>query len=705
MRVIVRVFVAIFLFSGPLFLWPDSIAAQTGESQVKAALGELHRWLGDDDSGQTWRRFLKSEQLTQQLAKGAEADRKAVKEVLDVYSGDTNGLKKQRFVAVRKALEAWLDELPLVRLSELPQAALDAKAQFHPATDADVAEARKSLTDAMATLDQYLAKGGKQNADKWKKYLRWGEVDEQLNAEDGPDWKVLHSVALKYYENVTGLEEPRFVDVRVALKSYADAILFSSDPEGAQKYYEKYLDELADRLSSYAENPDIEDAIVIGKRLGWMERFGQAKDLVAAVRQYYSQPNLLVQVSEDMMKTGFETDVDKDMEVHEYIMGTSVYGDAHMKGRATVDLVPNGKGATLEIVLSGTTTSDNVGRNGPVSVYSSSTTTVDARKRMVVDATGIAVHPARATCRTKTRIRSVAGSAIAQTVAWNRIRQNKGRAEAIASQRASRRAEEQMDDEVGEILEKTSEMFAERFRNPLLRRDAFPQILQFTTTDDYLHVVGLRAGADQLASPNQPPELTANHDLAVRLHESFAGNLSQAALGGVTLTDERLVELAEQLTGSVPDEMAITEEDDPWSITFASERPIDTRFDDQNVTIAIRGKKFTRGSQELRKNVSISATYKLERTAEGIKLTRQGDVQVEFPGSKRLSASQVAMKTFMKKRFEDMFKTEIVSNGIELPGQFQRAGKLTLQQLHCNDGWLALGWRHPPLDARTAKKD
>jgi hypothetical protein len=220
-----------------------------------------------------------------------------------------------------------------------------------------------------------------------------------------------------------------------------------------------------------------------------------------------------------------------------------------------------------------------------------------------------------------------------------------------------------------------------------------------------MHVVGLRAGADQLAAPNQPPALTANHNLAIRLHESFAGNLSQAALGGVTLTDEKLVQLVEQLTGSVPEEMEITEEDDPWSITFASERPIDTRFDDQNVTISIRGKRFTRGSQELKENLQISATYKLERTAHGTKLTREGDLQIAFAGSKRLSASQIAMKTFMKKRFEDMFKTEIVSDGIELPGQFGQAGKLTVQQVHCDDGWLALGWNHPPLNARTAKKD
>ncbi len=703
MRVIGRLFVVIILFSSPLFLWPNCATAQTGEARAKAAVDELHRWLGDGEDGLAWRRFLKSEQLTQQLAKGAEADRKAIREVLDVYSSDTAGLTKERFVAVRKALGAWLNELPLMRLAELPQAARDAKAEFRPITDEDLVRAKKNLVDAMTKLDLYLAKGGKKNAATWKEYLRWGEVDEQLKAEAGPDRKVLQSVATQYYEDTSGLEQPQFVAVRLALRNYADAILFSSNPK-AQEYYEQHLDELARRLESYAKEPTAEDSSIIGKTAGWMERFGQAEDLVAAIRQHHSHPNLVVQVAESMMKTGFDTKIDKEMGVREYIMGTSIRGNAHMKGQATLDLVPNAEGATLDIVLSGTTTSDNVGYNGPVTIYSSGVTNVNARKRVVVDATGITVCPAQATCRTRTRVTSIAGSAIAQNVAWGRVRQNKSRAEAIASQRAARRAEDEMDDEVGQILGKGAEMFSDKFRNPLLRRDAFPQILQFSTTDDYMHVVGLRAGADQLAAPSEPPELAANHDLAVRLHESFAANLSQAALGGVTLTDEKLVELVEQMTGSVPEEMVITEEDDPWSITFDTERPIDTTFDDQNITIAIRGKKFTRGSQELKNRLKISATYKFERTAEGSKLTRLGDVQIEFT-TKRLSASQVAMKTFMKKRFEDMFKAEIVSEGIELPGQFQQAGKLALQQLHCDNGWIVLGWQQPPLGTRTAKKD
>jgi len=704
MRITKGVVAATAIFSG-LFLLPfSSTTAQTGESRVKAAVEELDNWVGEGEQGVAWRRFLKSDQLLEQLGKGTQADRKKIRGILEKYSGDEKGLELQRFVAVRKALEAWLSELPLMRLEDLPQAAREAQSEFKPIMEEEVKLAEKDLTNKIDGLDHFLALGSERNANKWKDYLRWAEMEEQLQGEDGPDWKVLQSVALKYYENVEGLEHPKFMAVRVALRKYADAVLFSSNPK-AQQYYEQYLNELPGLLESHAKGPNTEDAVVIGKRLGWLERFGQAEDLVAAVRQHYSHPNLFVQISEEMMQTGFNTDIDERLTVREVIMGTSIRGDAHMKGRVTLELVPDLEKAAVDIVLSGTTTSSNVGHNGPVTIYSTSSTTVDAKKRMLVDATGISTERARADCRVRSRVTNIGGSAIAQSVAWKRVGQQKGQAEAIASQRADRRAENKMDQEVSELLKRANELFTDGFRNPLIRRDGFPQILQFTTTEDDLHVTALESGPDQLAAPDGPPTLTTNLDVGIRLHESLVANMSQAALGGVTLTDERLVELVERLTGAVPDELAITEEDDPWSITFVSERPLEARFDEQSFTIFIRGKRFTRGETEVKKSIQISSTYKVAKTPEGAKLTRQGDVTVEFSGSKRLSASQVAMKTFVKKRFEALFKQEIVSDGIELPGRWQQAGKMTLQQLHCDDGWLALGWHQPPRGTRTAKKD
>ncbi len=52
----------------------------------------------------------------------------------------------------------------------------------------------------------------------------------------------------------------------------------------------------------------------------------------------------------------------------------------------------------------------------------------------------------------------------------------------------------------------------------------------------------LRAGSYQLAAPGPAPELQGEFDLGARVHESIAGNFSESIIGGVMLTDERIVE-------------------------------------------------------------------------------------------------------------------------------------------------------------------
>jgi hypothetical protein len=59
------------------------------------------------------------------------------------------------------------------------------------------------------------------------------------------------------------------------------------------------------------------------------------------------------------------------------------------------------------------------------------------------------------------------------------------------------------------------------------------------------------------------------------------------------------------------------------------------------------------------------------------------------------------MKAFMKRKFDGLFKPEIVSEGLVLPERWKSIGKLQLQQLGCDQSWLALGWLKPPAPAET----
>ncbi len=678
-----------------------SDAADTAEAELRQSVQELERWLGSDENAPGWRTFLKSDQLAAEMAKGSGADRRVVREVLDRYTSDRPGLDRKRFVAVRKALKTWLDTLPTWQADQLSEAARAAKPSFVVVAQTDVDRQRERLATAVDNLNRFLKQAGEQDAARWKETVKWEQLESQLAATDArPDLKTLQGISELYYQDIAGLERDEFTGVRNALDKYVSVALFASSAD-SKKFYENYLDTLAERLKSYAQEPKAEDAIAIGKMLGWMERFGQAGELVAAARSQHSHPNLFVELSEALMQAGIDQNVDETAAVNEVILGTRIRGNARLTGAVTLDLIPSEENAAMDILLDGSTVSDSVGVNGPVRVFSRGFTSVVARKRLQLDDTGISDRRATARCSTRTRIGRVEAGHLIRHIAMKRIQKTKPEAEVVASRRAASRIAASVDDRSADLLDDANASFADKFRLPLVRRGGFPQSLRFRTTDDALLVTMLQAGRDQLAAPNAPPALTGKFDLAVRMHESLVGNLSQTVLGGVTLTDERLVQIIKDATGKVPEELVITEEDDPWSITFASELPIEVRFQAQTAKITIRGKRFTRSDQEIRKLVEISAVYSIEKLPDRARLVRQGDVQIEFAGRAKLSTSDIAMKTFMKKKFEGLFKPEIVSEGLALPERWKSIGKLQLQQLACDKGWLALGWLKPPAPAAT----
>jgi hypothetical protein len=252
------------------------------------------------------------------------------------------------------------------------------------------------------------------------------------------------------------------------------------------------------------------------------------------------------------------------------------------------------------------------------------------------------------------------------------------------------------------MLGKADAAFDEDFRNPLLRKDGFPNLLRFGTTEEHLRVEMMRAGPGQLAAPSDPPELESGHDVAARVHDSLVGNLCETLFGGETLSDESLVELLEQAEAEVPEELQISPDKDPWSITFSRYQPITGEFSNDGVRLAIQGTRFTRGDQVIRRTIQISAAYTVEEVNGGLCLTRQGDVVVDYPNRTRLSVAEVAMKTFLRKKFDALFKAEVVAEDLVLPGRFEQFGPLKLSQLNVGTGWLAIGWKKAPDEAQVA---
>jgi len=673
--------------------------AESNVEDLRRALQDLNVWGGDSANARAWRHFLRTEELQAQLDRGAQADRAVVAEILGRFRSDVPGLTHARFARVARELAAWASGLKISSPEQLAAQALADKAAFRP-LGADQLQRRAQQTRAaLRELDAFLASSGEANRQAWKTYLQWDQIERQVQPGVDPDPAVLEAVGARYYAGAPGLELAPFVKVRDALRAL-HAVRLARDEAQLRQQYDAQLERLAGLLTDHAAAPTAEKSQAIGAALAWLEEMGQTPALAAAVRQTYSRPNLLVRVSERLVAAGIQDEVDDVAPVADTILGTKIQGTGRTVGQVSAYLTPTQDRAAVDILLAGTTTTNTIGRNGPVSIHSSGLTTVSGRKRLLIDTVGIQSQAATAECTTRTNIGSISagsrmGSRMIERFAWRRASKQKPRAEWVAARHAEQRVTRRMDQRSQKLLSDANRAYLRDLKQPLERRGAFPARLNFSSTSDHLYLTALQAGPAQLAAPSAPPDLTGDTDLTVRLHESLVNNSAEAALAGMTLTDERLVQLLEDAKREVPAELQIGPEKDPWSITFAWQQPVTVVFHGDQVVVSVRGRRFSRGDQQLNKLMNISATYRLEKTPTGARLVRQGDVDVNYPGreDQRQGVREVAFKTFMRTKFDALFKPEIVGEGITLPGRWEKAGKLQLHELVAQNGWLSLGWQ------------
>lgn len=659
--------------------------ADDAAAPVRAALGKLDSWLGSGKNAQAWDKYLDLTALRAQLKLGNQADREALAQVQKQLASGANGLELKQFARLRTALDTWIAQLEIAQAPSLSAAVLGAESRFRPITAADVSQAKASLEQATDKLDGFLSG---ENGAAWKKYLGFSDLETQL-ALDVPDIKTLAGVYQKLTSDQVGLEMPVFANVATALEGYVND--YVGHQENLQEQYGEQLKKLAAALEEYAQNPSNENAIGLGKLLGWLENMRQAPLLVAAVREQISQPNLKVVASERLLGAGIAQNLDENTPVDDYILGTDINGTGHMVADVRAELVPSEQRAMFDTMLSGLVRSRTVGYNGPATIYSNGATAISGRKRIVIDANGFSSYPATAAANTNTRVTGIGGGRIVQRVASRRVGEQKPQAERIAADHAADRVRRRMDEQIGEQLSQAHSDYLNKVRNPLVRRREFPA-LRFSTSDESLLLIGTAANRNQIAASTAPPEITVKNDLAARIHQSMVNNLCAALLAGRKLTEEELQQSVTDLLGKLPESLESDPDRDPWSITFARSQPLTVKFDDAEIEITIRGQRYTSGERDFRA-MNVTAKYKYEIDGPGIKLTRQGDLNIVPPGKPRpLSGREITLRTLLEKRFGKLFEPEVKYEGLVLPGRWREAGILDLKQITAENGWMALAW-------------
>jgi hypothetical protein len=617
--------------------------------------------------------------------------------------------KGRRFAGARWAAAGWGVTVALGLVAG-PASAADLAAivtnpvgageAFRPVSDSDLAAAAGKLRTALGPLDSLLARS-KSGAD-WRTYLDWPALVQQAAAGSKADPATLLRLYKKLDAEENGLEMPQFAAVRRAVGGYLDAVDAATNP-AAETVLARRLEKLTSTLAQGAADGTTEALEPLGPLLARLEGSRQAPATVARVREAVSHPNLFLDVSESLLGSAVNRVVDEHAPVDDVVLGTRVRGSGHTTGFVLLDFVPSTRSALVDLILDASNDSMTRSSKGPVTVHTRGMTTVDARKRIIIDDQRVSSLPVSASAHVQTEtagigVKSRFGKNLIRRMASKKIAEVRPRAEAISKRRAEDRVRQQFDQQTAGALARAGSDYQTKFRQPLLQRGWYPELLQLSTTDATLSVVARKALADQIAAFTPPPGVDPDAVLAARVHETMINNAAEITLGGRTITQQFVEDQVRKNNGTLPASLENDPDQPPWSITFAKKLPVQLDASDARVKVTVRGTRFTSGDREF-PAMDIWAAYRIEPDAGSIRLVRDGDVQIYPPGfvpggGEKLSVAETSLRRILQKRFNKVFKEVVDVEPLDLPGELKHAGPLPMEQLVARkDGWVAVGWR------------
>lgn len=700
MRLLPAGFLAAFLSVALSLALTQPAHAQVATDEVQGALDALNVWLATSDRGPNWQAFLRTPELQEELAKGRGADKAKVEEILAVFSGTTPGLSNPHFRAVRDSLRPWIDELSLPAQDTLAELAATAAAEFKPVDPEKLTAAKERLKSQATQFENFIKRGGEEREAGWKTFLRWEDLQEEL-AEEQPRLKVITQVWGLMVGDQPGLENHHFVELREALRNYVElAEVLESD--------EHALSALPQDLDVFVKTPDEKTTADLGMSLGWLQRTNQGADVVKAIRHYYAQPNFFVRGSERLATYGFAEDVNETERINENRDGNDITGTGVTTGKTTATLVPNGKQGEVVVHMEGVTNSRTQSYNpNGVWVNTTGVTNTEADKSVFFNDEGISSAPAVAHSNTKNTVTSIrANSSQVESVARQRVADNHRSNELRAARASEDRVERNLNNRVGKDVREANADLQKNFYGPMARRGITPQLIKYRSNENHLFGVQILAAPEHLAASGPPPSFDAQGDVVAQIHSSWINNLGDAMLRGGVMSDVNVAETLKEWRGEVPEELKVTEESQPWDITLATRRPFWVEIGDDTLKITLRGDRFNAGDRLQNERMHISASYKVQRDGDKIKLVRDGDVQVEFPDQgEKLSVRFVTLRKFWQTKFNAMFEPEFDDLSLRLRGAWEKAGPLQLHTFKASkDGWLGLAWDMPnnPPEAPAA---
>lgn len=574
----------------------------------------------------------------------------------------------------------------------------DARSGFRATTDRDVAAARREVRTKLAILETLLDSAGSHGA-AWNDYLLLERLKKELDGKTEARPDELKEVLDRFKQDYSGLERAEIMQLGLTLERYCHRAMAADDASLREEFVRR-LDQLEGLVRELSQGRDSGILQEIAEHLAWFERYEQVPEVVRTVRDLAPAVNLRLNVSRNLLKNASRSRIDRVDPLVDCVLGTTVHGTSHLRGRLEVVPVEGDHELTFQARIRGQADTAGRGHNGPVRMRVAGTASVEAAAKITFDADGFRGGTSHVDVYASTRPISMwttYRSRIIDRLVSGFARQRAARQEQLSNYIASRHAEtrvrRQLEEEVRTRLDVLQSLYRDQFRGPLLRRRMFPRIFRATSEKDSARIDMLLAARTQSGALTPPPDPPPQVALSLQFHETVVNNLADRFLAGRAIGTRELRTFVWELFGHEPKQVEGGEESE-FEIVLADQRPLTFRADDSVITLNIRAQRFiSRRAKYPPMNMEVR--YRLPGDEAGSVLTRLSELEVLPPGfheqgRRRMSAREIAARRFVSRLLERELASKYQLDTLSFSDSAKVLNSLAVAHMTADNGWICV---------------
>lgn len=546
---------------------------------------------------------------------------------------------------------------------------------------------REQLDNALRNLESFLATSPEEGP-KWRDFLKLDSAVATL-AEGEPNLGLLNEVEKRFRQNYVGLEMPQFTQARDAMARYVRSQRFAAKPDSTLTILRNRLQRLLEQARVPDSFNDVSNQHGLAQTISYLHDSNQAPELVSAFRNLYSHPNARVVLGRDVVEGRFSRLVNEYNPINEMILGTTVRGQGYLTGKVSPHLLDSPSQAALRLHLFGDFQGISRGYNRSVVLNTSSQADITATESIALTEAGlVSLGDTSADANLRTRINSIEHRLkIVRKIAAKEAAKRKPQADRVSLFRLENRVRRQFHEQLATQLADANLRLQDTAKTELSRLGIpRPHRTSWSTADVMALIWNVQNGT-QLAAPGPCTLPLSTQGISFQVHQSMVGNLLDPVLAGRVIRSEDMDGYISQF-GEAAKRIPRKEDDGPWSITLQGFQPVEILLDDSLVRFRVRISRLDREDKSL-DAATVDAAYRVEVSEGRIQLHREGDVNITFSDSQQKGVYAVALRTFLKGKFDQLFRPQLLDEPLnwseKLPDQLK---DLRLADLTIDNGWM-----------------